>query len=176
MGTVHQYHLLTAPPKREAIFSRDKAVHGTTFAFHGSRIENWHSILRNGLVNASGTKLQVNGAAYGAGVYLSPMAQTSIGYSGYTGAHTPVAHGSATAQQQSGFLKSEHLVVMALCEVVKSPDLKKHSANIWTHKNHDHVVTRMLFVYEGGDTSISKIMSIRTENASFLHELKQSTS
>lgn len=28
-------------------------------SFSGSHIENWHSILRNGLVNASYTKLQV---------------------------------------------------------------------------------------------------------------------
>lgn len=32
--------------------------------------------MRTGLKNASGTKLQINGAAYGAGIYLSPHAQT----------------------------------------------------------------------------------------------------
>lgn len=105
----------------------------------GSHIENWHSILRNGLVNASYTKLQVplrclcpahpgaagrqrggrkaergqalgsgrlpplppcpscrgdptmltlvfsrklHGAAYGKGIYLSPISSISFGYSG----------------------------------------------------------------------------------------------
>jgi len=46
----------------------------------GSSIENWHSILRRGLLNASGTKLQVNGAAYGKGVYLSPTSVLSFAY------------------------------------------------------------------------------------------------
>ena len=35
-GTPYQFHLLTAPPKREAAFSKAKKVHGTVFAFHGS--------------------------------------------------------------------------------------------------------------------------------------------
>jgi poly [ADP-ribose] polymerase 6/8 len=37
----------------------------------GSGIENWHSILRNGLVNASNTKLMTTGAAYGPGIYAA---------------------------------------------------------------------------------------------------------
>jgi len=49
--------------------------------FSGSHIENWHSIVRRGLLNASSTQLQVNGAAYGDGIYLSPTADMSIGYS-----------------------------------------------------------------------------------------------
>jgi len=47
----------------------------------GSHIENWHSIVRCGLLNASGTQLQVNGAAFGSGVYLSPAAELSFSYS-----------------------------------------------------------------------------------------------
>ena len=47
----------------------------------GSHIENWHSIMRAGLINASGTQLEMNGAAYGKGVYLSPQASLSFGYS-----------------------------------------------------------------------------------------------
>ena len=43
-------------------------------------------------------------------------------------------------------------VVIALCEVVASPTLNKtHSGgNIWVQSDHDHVVTRMLFVLENG--------------------------
>lgn len=41
------------------------------YLYHGSSIHNWHSIIRNGIKVMSGTKLQVNGAAYGKGVYLS---------------------------------------------------------------------------------------------------------
>jgi len=36
--------------------------------------------VRRGLLNASNTALQVNGAAYGSGIYLSPTATMSFGY------------------------------------------------------------------------------------------------
>jgi len=37
--------------------------------------------MRQGLLNASNTKYKVNGAAHGSGIYLSPTAQLSFGYS-----------------------------------------------------------------------------------------------
>uniref|UniRef100_A0A3Q3F6I5 Poly (ADP-ribose) polymerase family, member 6a n=1 Tax=Labrus bergylta TaxID=56723 RepID=A0A3Q3F6I5_9LABR len=58
MHTSHQFLLLSSPPAKEARFRTAKKLYGSTFAFHGSHIENWHSVLRNGLVNASYTKLQ----------------------------------------------------------------------------------------------------------------------
>uniref|UniRef100_A0A673LCK6 PARP catalytic domain-containing protein n=1 Tax=Sinocyclocheilus rhinocerous TaxID=307959 RepID=A0A673LCK6_9TELE len=59
MHTSHQFLLLSSPPAKEARFRTAKKLYGSTFAFHGSHIENWHSVLRNGLVNASYTKLQI---------------------------------------------------------------------------------------------------------------------
>ena len=82
MHTPHQFLLLCSPPTKETAFRGLKRDHGSTFAFHGSKFENWHSILRNGLYNASGTRHQMNGAAYGSGIYLSPVASVSFGYSG----------------------------------------------------------------------------------------------
>uniref|UniRef100_A0A8C2ZCZ9 Poly(ADP-ribose) polymerase family member 6 n=1 Tax=Cyclopterus lumpus TaxID=8103 RepID=A0A8C2ZCZ9_CYCLU len=58
MHTPHQFLLISSPPSKEARFQTAKKLYGSTFAFHGSHIENWHSILRNGLINASCTKLQ----------------------------------------------------------------------------------------------------------------------
>uniref|UniRef100_A0A669BJF2 Poly [ADP-ribose] polymerase n=1 Tax=Oreochromis niloticus TaxID=8128 RepID=A0A669BJF2_ORENI len=81
MHTPHQFLLISSPPCKEAHFQTAKKLYGSTFAFHGSHIENWHSILRNGLVNASYTKLQLHGAAYGKGIYLSPISSISFGYS-----------------------------------------------------------------------------------------------
>ena len=82
MHTPHQFLLLCSPPTKETAFRGLKRDYGSTFAFHGSKFENWHSILRNGLYNASGTRHQLNGAAYGSGIYLSPVASVSFGYSG----------------------------------------------------------------------------------------------
>uniref|UniRef100_A0A8C7SND4 Poly [ADP-ribose] polymerase n=1 Tax=Oncorhynchus mykiss TaxID=8022 RepID=A0A8C7SND4_ONCMY len=82
MHTPHQFLLLNSPPAKESNFRAAKNLFGSTFAFHGSHIENWHSILRNGLVVASNTRLQLHGAIYGSGIYLSPMSSISFGYSG----------------------------------------------------------------------------------------------
>ncbi len=46
MQTPHQYVLLSAPPEKEDKFQQLKSAYGSVFAFHGSRVENWHSILR----------------------------------------------------------------------------------------------------------------------------------
>ncbi|XP_028922353.1 protein mono-ADP-ribosyltransferase PARP6 isoform X2 [Ornithorhynchus anatinus] len=82
MHTSHQFLLLSSPPAKEARFRTAKKLYGSTFAFHGSHIENWHSILRNGLVNASYTNCSCMEAAYGKGIYLSPISSISFGYSG----------------------------------------------------------------------------------------------
>lgn len=64
------------------------------FYFSGSHIENWHSIMRTGLINASGTKHQVHGSAYGKGIYLSPQASVSFNYSGMGYGHHRAPKGS----------------------------------------------------------------------------------
>ena len=158
MSTPHQFLLMSSPPAKEAIFRQYKAEHGSTFAFHGSRIENWHSIMRNGLISASGTKFQVNGAAYGKGIYLSPEAMLSYGYSRgyYPNDHRSEA--GATSGSGSRFLDvSDKLICLALCEVITSPDLRKDDS-IWVMPDADKVCTRFFFVYD------KNTMSARTVN------------
>lgn len=53
------------------------AKHPTLFAFHGSALQNWHSIIRHGL----DFKETINGRAYGHGVYHAMEQNVSIGYS-----------------------------------------------------------------------------------------------
>uniref|UniRef100_A0A671T2P4 Poly [ADP-ribose] polymerase n=1 Tax=Sinocyclocheilus anshuiensis TaxID=1608454 RepID=A0A671T2P4_9TELE len=145
MHTSHQFLLLSSPPAKEARFRTAKKLYGSTFAFHGSHIENWHSVLRNGLVNASYTKLQLHGAAYGKGIYLSPISSISFGYSGTI--QTRVFRASLSncvlfvLQQsrpiQSRFLQSRNLNCIALCEGKTSqisPDGQVGDANINTQE------------------------------------------
>lgn len=70
------------PPKKEEIFANQVRHNGaeTCYLFHGSGRENWYSIMRNGLKVASHSKLMVNAAAYGAGIYMSPHFETSLHY------------------------------------------------------------------------------------------------
>ncbi|XP_051920291.1 protein mono-ADP-ribosyltransferase PARP6 isoform X8 [Hippocampus zosterae] len=170
MHTSHQFLLLSSPPAKEARFRTAKKLYGSTFAFHGSHIENWHSVLRNGLVNASYTKLQLHGAAYGKGIYLSPISSISFGYSGMgKGQHRMPTKNelvqrynrmNTIPQQsrpiQSRFLQSRNLNCIALCEVITSKDLQKHG-NIWVCPVSDHVCTRFFFVYEDGQVGDANI-------------------
>ncbi|XP_061532138.1 protein mono-ADP-ribosyltransferase PARP6-like isoform X1 [Phycodurus eques] len=139
----------------------DSPTHNTFFFFaSGSHVENWHSILRNGLVNASNTKFQIHGAAYGKGIYLSPISSISFGYSDMgKGQHQMPTkeellknYNRVHIIQQDlpgRFLQSRNLNCVALCEVITSKELKKHG-NIWVCPVSDHVCTRFLFVYENG--------------------------
>ena len=77
METSKQFVMISSSPERQTFFDEQKAVYGSVFAFHGSGIENWHAIIRTGLVNASGTALQVNGAACGSGIYVSLSVSSS---------------------------------------------------------------------------------------------------
>jgi Poly(ADP-ribose) polymerase catalytic domain len=66
-----QYVLISQDPTKERKFMQRKRKNGSMFCFHGSSMENWYSILRNGLRNLSNTALMTAGAAYGAGIYAS---------------------------------------------------------------------------------------------------------
>ncbi|CAC5414246.1 PARP6_8 [Mytilus coruscus] len=146
MKTPFQYLLHSSPPAKEAAFREAKEKYGSTFAFHGSAVENWHSIIRQGLIVASGTNKQVNGAAYGKGIYLSPNAGTSFGYS------RMYASGGSKKKSENRserFLRGDNntLFCIALCEVITWPQLKK-SGQIWVCPESDYVCTRFFFVYE----------------------------
>uniref|UniRef100_A0A8B9K003 Poly(ADP-ribose) polymerase family member 6 n=1 Tax=Astyanax mexicanus TaxID=7994 RepID=A0A8B9K003_ASTMX len=140
MHTSHQFLLLSSPPAKEARFRTAKKLYGSTFAFHGSHIENWHSVLRNGLVNASYTKLQVCKLHQSADLRrISPLdsACPALGSTCFLFVQSrPI---------QSRFLQSRNLNCIALCEVITSKDLQKHG-NIWVCPVSDHVCTRFFFV------------------------------
>eukprot|EP00026_Physarum_polycephalum_P002462 Phypoly_transcript_02469.p1 GENE.Phypoly_transcript_02469~~Phypoly_transcript_02469.p1 ORF type:complete len:782 (-),score=119.65 Phypoly_transcript_02469:460-2742(-) len=169
MNTPHQYVLITAPPEKEKAFSALKAKYGTTFAFHGSPVENWHCILRTGLRNASGTGLQLNGAAYGKGIYLSPNATMSFGYSQRSVFAPRTGVPTTDTKSKSRFLSSSNFFCVALCEVANIPDIKKNG-DIWVCPQEDPVVTRFFFVFPAGHTASP---TAHTSNASFISEVHE---
>ena len=148
--TPFQYLMLSSAPDKEAEFQRLKSLHGSKFAFHGSETANWFSILRNGLKNATGTKLQRNGAAHGAGCYLSTTLSYSINYSTKhqrnQGRGSRVAASTADPENIADrFLDPSNMICVALCELIDI-DVRK-SNNIWVVPNEAHVATRFLFVF-----------------------------
>ncbi|KAL2195812.1 hypothetical protein P885DRAFT_39439 [Corynascus similis CBS 632.67] len=80
-----QFRFAQGSPDKELRFNRAlqevaarKPIHPnpTIFAWHGSNLANWHSILRTGL----DFKDVLCGRAFGNGVYFSPRQETSMGY------------------------------------------------------------------------------------------------
>ncbi|ESO90051.1 hypothetical protein LOTGIDRAFT_123828, partial [Lottia gigantea] len=186
MATPHQFLLRSSPPAKEAKFCDLRKQYGSTFAFHGSGLENWHSIIREGLVVASGTSKQVNGSAYGKGIYLSPSSSISFGYSrmGY-GVHRtqkgktvekpnqqPCYTIYNVFQKSTRFLNSNIINCIAICEVITSPELKKNN-DIWVAANSDHVCTRFFFVYEDGQVGDS---NINTQVTKYRNEIDKAMS
>jgi len=122
-----QFLMLSSPPDKEKVFRSLRKKYGSVYAFHGSPNENWHSIVRHGLKNASGTALQINGAAYGSGIYMSPYLSTAGGY----------ARGAGVS-------------VVAVLEVINH-GIHKASSDIWTVADANNVTTRMLLIMHGGN-------------------------
>ena len=124
---------------------------------------------RKGLVNASGTKLQVNGAAYGKGIYLSPDISTSMGYSRMGYGYQNLSKKAKPSVPSTRYLDTHDIKCIALCEVITAPNLKK-SGSIWVCPDEKHVCTRFFFVYEAGQVGES---NINTQNKETLQIIRQ---
>ena len=59
---------------------------GTKLLWHGSRNENWWSIINSGLV-LKPTNAVITGKLFGHGIYYAPKAQKSLGYTSLTGSY-----------------------------------------------------------------------------------------
>jgi len=103
-GSAEKEHQFREALRGKGLFDQNVP---TLWAWHGSPLKNWHSIIREGLH----FKSVVNGRAYGNGVYFARQYETSSGYSGYPQAASSDWKGSLIS------IKS----AIALCEIVNSP-------------------------------------------------------
>ncbi|KAL7810971.1 hypothetical protein V8C44DRAFT_107921 [Trichoderma aethiopicum] len=118
-----QFRFLQGTPERERIFTGeiatlaksegDAAMFPTLFAWHGSALHNWHSIIRTGL----DFNKVANGRSFGNGVYMSNNFQVSLAYS-RMGAHVkktpPVRYWPNSVLKPSS--------AISICEVVNRCD------------------------------------------------------
>ncbi len=108
------------PQQLETKFKKAKE---TCYLYHGSKQENWYSIMRNGLKIGSANKLQVNGAAYGNGIYLSDTINLSIGYS-----------------------NSQNIIV-GVCQVMETAKKWYKNTNIFVVPEENLVMLKYLLVF-----------------------------
>lgn len=78
-------------------FVKDNNIKDVRLLFHGSRNENWWSIIQSGLVLRP-TNAVITGKLYGYGIYFAPKARKSLGYTSLNGSYW--ARGNAN----SGFM------------------------------------------------------------------------
>lgn len=106
----------------------------TIFAWHGSELGNWHSIIRDGL-NFDETR---NGRAYGHGVYFAKDMAVSAGYS----------HMSYVRDTSQTWRSSDLSVcnAISLNEIANAPDKFVSSKPYFVVDKVDWIQTRYLFV------------------------------
>ncbi|SCV71838.1 BQ2448_4532 [Microbotryum intermedium] len=110
-----QFRLVVGSPAKEHAFSEsvkeamanntNAAKYPTLFAWHGSSVKNWHSILREGLH----FRETINGRAFGHGVYFAKDGKISLGTYATAGSYT--------------WKNAEYPIakLAALCEIVNLP-------------------------------------------------------
>ncbi|XP_015127379.1 protein mono-ADP-ribosyltransferase PARP16 [Diachasma alloeum] len=151
-----------ATPNQSSKEDRWKASikgHSTFYAYHGSRLENFHSIIHYGIQQHMSQP-----GLFGDGIYLSSELGVSLRFS-------PVGYG------WGGSMLGSEMSCIALCEVVNHPDVKKGDTNGDTPKgfamsvrdkipnkyylvqNSDLVRIRYLLVYSQDFCSFKKTES-----------------
>ena len=83
--------------KRYDDFVKKNNITDTKLLFHGSRNENWWSIINSGLV-LKPTNAVITGKMFGYGIYYAPKAKKSLGYTSLNGSYW------AKGNSNSGFM------------------------------------------------------------------------
>ncbi|KIW93929.1 uncharacterized protein Z519_05244 [Cladophialophora bantiana CBS 173.52] len=140
MASWIQFRFAQGAPDKEKRFNQSVERHAratrtkypTLFAWHGSPMGNWHSIIRQGLQYDD----ILHGRSYGNGVYMSPHASTSLGYT------YEVVHSNCS--WQGSLLKIEK--VLSLQEVVNDPEQFTSTVPHYVVPKVDWIQTRYLFI------------------------------
>ncbi|KAF2099395.1 hypothetical protein NA57DRAFT_37473 [Rhizodiscina lignyota] len=140
-----QFRFAMGAPDKERRFLQEakksaeklKPKFPTIFAWHGSMLHNWHSIIREGLHY----NYVASGRAFGDGVYMSPDFHTSVGYSNQYRSHPANALNLAWPQTRLNISS-----IVSLQEVVNAPQQFRSRSPHFVVQHIDWVQTRYLFV------------------------------
>jgi ubiquitin-conjugating enzyme E2 Q len=138
-----QFRFAMGAPDKESRFvaevrkttERLSLKHPTIFAWHGSPLQNWHMIIREGLH----FKNTDHGRAYGHGVYHAKDASTSVGYSGRA-----FSYAAGAVSWTRSMLRVTS--ALALNEIVNAPDEFVSHNPFYVVPQLDWIQTRYLLV------------------------------
>lgn len=136
-----QFRLVQGAPDKEHHFTNAIKTHGfpanpshpTLFAWHGSPMHNWHSILREGLR----FNKVVHGRSFGKGVYMANQIGTSLSYASTY---------YSTSQRSWPRSKLNISMAISLNEVVNAPAQLIHCDSIYVVDKLEWIQPRYLFV------------------------------
>lgn len=101
------FQIVSAKSAAEEKWKSSAKGHSTFYAYHGSRLENFHSIVHYGL-----QQNMCKRSEFGKGIYFSSELGVSLPYS-------PVGYG------WGGSLLGSEISCIALCELINHPDIKR---------------------------------------------------
>ena len=153
MGDWMQFRFAMGAPDKEKRFrnavrsttDRLELKYPTLFAWHGSPLHNWHSIIREGLHFRD----TVHGRAFGHGCYHSLDHNVSLGYAGVYGTQN-------TTASRNCWPRSELQISFALClnEIVNAPQEFVSRSPHLVVSQLDWIQTRYMFVKCHGDLKV----------------------
>ena len=143
------------------------------YLFHGSPMENWYPIMYNGLRNASGTSLQLNGAVYGNGIYMADDINVSIGYCGYHYGY-PKSGGATSSNDYRSINGKNAMGIIGVFQVFKPK--KEYLKTYYVIPNEDECILRYIIIVDS-DTNkyIQHINGYFTELQVSINKIKPTT-
>jgi len=110
------------------------------YLYHGSRTENWYSIMRNDIkIGSCNKKYFMNGVSYGNGIYLSNNISMSLGYCSSNNANGIASGGLAERH------KSNDFSILAIFQVLDNPKWYK-VGNIFVVDDEEALLLRYLLI------------------------------
>ncbi|GAA5904071.1 hypothetical protein JCM6882_003817 [Rhodosporidiobolus microsporus] len=133
VGSPAKEHLLAESVKAAQAKNSNAVKYPTLYAWHGSSVKNWHSILRQGLH----FKDTANGRAYGHGVYFAKQGETSLGH---------YAAPTGTYWKNADFSVGK---LAAICEIANLPAEFVSSSPYLVVNKLDWIQCRYLIIQRG---------------------------
>ncbi|KAF4993285.1 hypothetical protein FGRMN_6552 [Fusarium graminum] len=129
-----QFRFAQGSPEKEQLFLKHltQKRYPSLFAWHGSPLSNWHSIIRTGL----DFSVVAHGRAYGNGVYFSKDFTVSSGYTG----------GNQVAYNSWGNSVLKITNAISICELVNEPNKFLSTNPHFVVENVDWIQCRYLFI------------------------------